>query len=161
MKTTIAIALVSLMMAAIAAAAQTNYFREQVQLAWTASASVNTVVGYRVYYGASSRGYTNSSTIGNVTNITVTLDPNQQGIYYFAVTARDAAGLESDFSNEVAYMLTATNAPPAPGDLSILKVTLQRSPDLVTWTTVTNFNAIYVGTTNGTKFYRSVLSISP
>jgi fibronectin type 3 domain-containing protein len=56
---------------------------------------------YVVYWGTASRVYTvNSGSIGLVTEYKVTL-PNDDKVYYFAVTAVDKAGLESDFSNEV------------------------------------------------------------
>jgi fibronectin type 3 domain-containing protein len=56
---------------------------------------------YIVYWGTASRFYTvNSGSIGLVTEHKVQL-PNDGKIYFFAVTAVDEAGLESDFSNEV------------------------------------------------------------
>lgn len=56
---------------------------------------------YIVYWGVASRAYTvNSGNIGLVTKHKVQL-PDDGKIYYFAVTAVDTAGLESDFSNEV------------------------------------------------------------
>jgi hypothetical protein len=72
-----------------------------VALAWDGSPSPE-VTGYRVSYGAASGIYTNSVAMGNVTNITV---PNlTSGVtYFFAVSAFDSNGLESAFSNEIAY----------------------------------------------------------
>ncbi len=56
---------------------------------------------YIVYWGTTSGDYTeNSGNIGLVTEYTVEIQDDGQ-IYYFAVTAVDDAGLESDFSNEV------------------------------------------------------------
>ncbi len=64
-----------------------------------------TAVGYRIYVGPSTRLYTNSYAVGNVTNATLTgLKFNQT--YFFAATAYNATGEESIFSNEV--MATAT-----------------------------------------------------
>jgi hypothetical protein len=58
-----------------------------------------TVVGYRVYYGPTSKVYGAPVDVGNDTTHTVTgLD---DGRYYFAVTAYNAIGLESGYSNEV------------------------------------------------------------
>ena len=79
-----------------------------VTLAWNASMD-HGVVGYDVYYGGASRGYTNKTATGlvyrqAVSNLTVGIR------YYFAVTARNASGVEGDFSNEVAW--TVTNPPP-------------------------------------------------
>ena len=56
---------------------------------------------YVVYWGSSSGTYsTNSGDIGLVTSYSCTL-PDDGQIYYFAVTAVDTMGLESDYSNEV------------------------------------------------------------
>jgi hypothetical protein len=58
------------------------------------------VLGYTVYYGTQHLSYDHSINVGNTTSCTVTdLDPNS--VYYFAVTANDGAGGESDFSSEV------------------------------------------------------------
>jgi hypothetical protein len=60
----------------------------------------DSLAGYRVYYGAFSRNYTDSVSI---TNPQVTQQSFQlpSGLYYFAMTAIDRDGLESDYSNEV------------------------------------------------------------
>jgi len=56
------------------------------------------VAGYKLYYGTSSRNYSNNINVGMVTSYTVSgLAP---GTYYFTVTAYDASGNESGFSNE-------------------------------------------------------------
>jgi hypothetical protein len=73
-------------------------------LAWDRSSSTD-VVGYRVYFGPASRQYTNSTYVGNVTSSLVS------GLaggapYYFAMTAIDATGLESDYSTEFTYTPT-------------------------------------------------------
>ena len=78
-----------------------------VSLAWDPSVSPN-ISGYRVYLGLLSRIYQPPIEIGNQTTYTVTgLGP---GTWFFAVTAFDVDGNESDFSNEV----SETIAPPAP-----------------------------------------------
>ncbi len=79
-----------------------------VALAWDRSASAE-VTGYRVYYGAASGIYTNSTVVGNVsTNSVSGLAPG--AAYFFAITAYNAAGLESPFSNEITYTVP-TGAP--------------------------------------------------
>jgi hypothetical protein len=80
--------------------------QSKVGLAWDASADIS-VVGYRLYYGGSSRGYTNFIDVGAKTSASV---PGvRQGVpYYFAVTAYDSTGLESEFSDEVAYRVPIT-----------------------------------------------------
>jgi hypothetical protein len=69
-----------------------------VSLAWDPSISPN-ISGYKVYVGTSSRTYNAPVVIGNQTAYTVT--GLTSGTYYFAVTAFDVDGNESDYSNEV------------------------------------------------------------
>lgn len=69
-----------------------------VSLAWDPSTS-DGVVGYKVYYGNASGSYDSFHTITNQSSYTVT--NLATGTYYFAVTAFDASGNESGFSNEV------------------------------------------------------------
>jgi hypothetical protein len=61
------------------------------------------VTGNLVYYGNTSRSYSYCTNVGNVTKATVT--GLKAGTYYFAVTAVNIEGLESDFSNEVSTYL--------------------------------------------------------
>jgi hypothetical protein len=79
-----------------------------VTLAWDRSPDMN-VVGYKVYYGASSRTYTNIVTVGSVTNASVT-GLAEGTTYYFAATAYNILGMESDYSSEVSY--TEPASPP-------------------------------------------------
>src|SRR5437588_3049430 len=79
-----------------------------VTLAWDPSTSTN-VAGYHIYYGVASRSYTNSISVDLAT--TATVSGLLEGVtYYFAATALDTAGLESDFSNETSY--SVPNQPP-------------------------------------------------
>ncbi len=72
----------------------------EVNLAWEASNDPN-LSCYIVYWGANPGEYSsNSGNIGLVTSHQVDIPDNGQ-IYYFAVTAVDSTGQESDFSNEV------------------------------------------------------------
>ncbi len=74
---------------------------QSVSLAWDPSPDMN-VVGYIVHYGTASGSYPNRLDIGNTTNATVS--GLQEGIaYYFVATAYNAAGLESDPSNELRF----------------------------------------------------------
>ena len=77
-----------------------------VSLAWDPSISPN-ISGYKVYVGTSSRYYNAPITIGNQTTYTVTGLTN--GTYYFAVTAFDIDGNESDYSNEVSTTIGASS----------------------------------------------------
>lgn len=82
----------------------------KVSLAWDKSTEI-TVNQYRVYYGVASRDYTNYVSVGN-TNF-CTISNLLRGVtYYFAATALNTDGLESDFSNEVFYKVpTVPGAP--------------------------------------------------
>lgn len=72
-----------------------------VSFAWNPSPDAN-VEGYRIYYGVAPAQYTNHITVGNLTTGTVSGLVN--GVtYYFATTAYSVDGLESPFSNEIAY----------------------------------------------------------
>ena len=80
---------------------------QSVTLNWNASPS-GTVSGYNVYYGAGSLQYTNLLAAGNSTNLLIT--GLVEGVtYYFAATAFDVTGVESDFSPEVYYWVSSTN----------------------------------------------------
>jgi len=80
-----------------------------VSLAWDRNPESD-VVGYRVYYGPASRRYTNSTYVGNATtNLTTGL--SNGATYFFAVTALDATGLESDFSKEVVSTPSSSAGP--------------------------------------------------
>lgn len=79
--------------------------------------TITDLAGYNVYWGTSSRTYPNMSTvltciscpdpIGTEREQTcLALTPGQT--YYFAVTAFDASGNESDFSNEVMMDILVT-----------------------------------------------------
>jgi hypothetical protein len=78
-----------------------------ISLAWDASVSAG-VTGYKVYVGSSSGTYGTPIVIGNQTSYTAT--GLAAGTYYFAVTAYDASGNESGFSNEVSKTITGTVA---------------------------------------------------
>jgi hypothetical protein len=111
-----------------------------VTVVWDASPDPS-VVGYRVYFGIESERYTNSVTVTNALQVTIGgLVPGT--IYYFAATAFDAAGMESDLSNETYYYLAA----PAPVTARLAFAPyifraewngsagmLQRSTNLVQW----------------------------
>jgi len=81
--------------------ATTNIAGANITLAWDPSAEPD-VAGYRVHYGHSSRTYPFVVDAGNAT--TQVINDLQEGVtYYFAVTAYNVAGSESDFSGETGY----------------------------------------------------------
>jgi hypothetical protein len=82
-----------------------------VTLAWDASPGTNVIANYKVYYGVASRTYTNSVSAG--TSLTASISNLVAGAtYYFAATATDTSGLESDYSTEVSTTITSPNQPP-------------------------------------------------
>src|SRR5207244_154249 len=114
-----------------------------VSLVWNASSGTN-VAGYNVYYGVASRTYTNKVNVGNVTNATIS-GLIEGTTYFFAVTAYDQYGLESDYSNEMSYMVPVT--PPAnkaPTINQIANVTINEDAPLQT----VNLSGITSGATN-------------
>ncbi|NOS79567.1 MAG: hypothetical protein HOP35_16675 [Nitrospira sp.] len=56
---------------------------------------------YRVYYGTSSRNYSNSMGVGTTTSSTIS-NLTSGTIYYFAITAVDTSGNQSPYSQEIA-----------------------------------------------------------
>jgi len=115
---------------------------EQITLAWDASTDP-TIVGYNVYYGSTSREYTNNISVGQ--NTTVTISNLAGGVpYYFAATAMNSIGLESTFSSEVTYIPKTT----APTQLLLSwapqtnSVTLYQSTDLLVWRPLTNISGL-------------------
>lgn len=75
---------------------------DDVSLAWDPSISPN-ISKYKLYIGNASRSYSAVVMLGNQTTYVVTdLNP---GTWYFAVTAVDMDGNESDFSNEVSQII--------------------------------------------------------
>jgi hypothetical protein len=89
---------VALLIAAPTASAQGE---TSVTLAWDPSPD-SAVAGYRLYDGVASAAYTNVMDLGNATSGMVSNLVN--GVtYYFAVTAYDTNGQESDFSDEISY----------------------------------------------------------
>ena len=97
---------VVLVLAALAASAQGQ---NSVTLAWNPDAGTD-IAGYKIYYGVASRTYTNTNNVGNVTNATIS-SLISGTIYYFAATAVDTSGLESDYSTEVVYTNPVATAP--------------------------------------------------
>jgi Fibronectin type III domain len=78
----------------------------QVHLSWeppttrTDGTPLTDIVGYTLHYGVTSRTYAFIKHLGNQTSCEVSgLEPGRT--YFFAVTARDAAGHESAFSDEL------------------------------------------------------------
>lgn len=80
-----------------------------VTLAWDSSPDP-AVSGYRVYEGTASRNYSAVFDPGNTTNVSIG-GLRVGNVYYFAATAYDTNGLESDFSAELVYTNGSSSAP--------------------------------------------------
>ncbi len=82
----------------------------QVQLAWDAPTTnadntpLTDLAGYKIYYGQASGSYDDVIDVGNVTSFVVS-GLVEGKTYYFAATAYDFSGNESDFSNEVSFTI--------------------------------------------------------
>ncbi len=81
-----------------------------VTLAWDAN-SESYLGGYRVHYGTTSKTYTTTLNVQNVTQYTIP-DLEEGVMYFFAVTAygntgtwEDGSKVESDYSDEIAYTI--------------------------------------------------------
>jgi len=90
------------------ASASNTHAAQNVTLAWDANSETN-LAGYKLYYGAASRAYTNVSNLGNVLSASVTL--LEGSTYYFAVTAVNTLGVESDYSEEVSHNIPGNRSP--------------------------------------------------
>lgn len=76
---------------------------EQVSLAWDANSETD-LGGYKLYYGTASQAYSTVINVGNNTQVTV--NNLSQGVtYFFAVSAYNMQGAESDYSNEINKMV--------------------------------------------------------
>ena len=74
-------------------------------LNWTPSTD-SAVAGFKIYYGPSSRGYTNSLAVGKINSITIS-GLVAKATYYLVITAFDKAGHESPFSDEISFTVPA------------------------------------------------------
>jgi hypothetical protein len=114
-------------------------------LLWGPSSSLD-VVAYKLYYGTASKMYTKF--IQSATNFVnfVSSDTND---YYFAVTAVNSLGIESNYSNEV------TTVPPRN---RIVRFFVDTAPSITgPWSYVTN---VWTATNPpAMKFYRMNYSI--
>ena len=72
-------------------------------LAWDPSPGTNVIANYNVYYGVASATYSNVVAAGTNTTVPI-FNLVDSTTYYFAVTAVDTSGLESDYSTEVSAL---------------------------------------------------------
>jgi hypothetical protein len=87
-----------------------------IDLAWNSNSEPD-LAGYVVYYGTSSNAYTTAVDTGKGTSVRIT-GLAEDTEYFFALTAYNIYGVESDFSAEVSGYAAPGNDPgsdPAPG----------------------------------------------
>ena len=122
---------------------------QSVTLAWNASPSPE-VTGYRVYYGTNSRSYSVVTNAGLVLTQTVVLP--HLGRWFFAATAYDALGLESEFSNEVEWE-ARPGSPLVQGERVVrLSPVIERSTNQVDWVSTTGAPTFFAAT-NDVEFF--------
>jgi len=117
-----------------------------VTLAWNPSTDP-LVAGFNIYYGGTSGVYTNKTTVGSATSLTVS-NLVAGATYYFAATTYSAAGAESAMSSEVSYIVPGSTPGVrllvTPTRQFVLTVTglishaynILASQDLTTWTVI-------------------------
>ncbi len=83
----------------------------KVSIKWTHNTESD-LAGYKVYFGNATRVYQTTIDVGNNPTIEV-IDLVEGDTYYFAATAYDTSGNESDYSTELVYTVPkiAPNAP--------------------------------------------------
>lgn len=94
-----------------------------VEVSWNANAEAD-LAGYKVYYGTASGALGVCVDVGNETKSVIAITPTIGTRYYFAVTAYDTSGNESDKSPEVSILVPDDTAPASPKSI-ILKILQQ------------------------------------
>ena len=87
-----------------------------ITLAWNANSDPD-IAGYKVYYGTGSRDYGVNLTVGNFTSCVVS-GLTAGKTYYFAATAYNTGGQQSDYSTEMSYTVPAAPSPSTDGPTS-------------------------------------------
>jgi hypothetical protein len=108
-----------------------------VTLEWDRNLETN-VIGYRVYVGTASRVYDQVLDVSNSVIAVISIPVNVQT--FFAVTAYNSDGLESDFSEEVFYTRPPPPIPPMPPTRfritdtnEIVTLSLESTENLIDW----------------------------
>lgn len=122
--------------------------RARAVLAWDGS---DGAAGYRIYVGTEPRSYTRTLDARAALTLTVT-GLYQRTNYFFAATAYNAEGAESDFSNELPWSYQPR--PPGPTIITVTGCGLESSSDLRDWLPLWTDNVTLTNPV-GTRWYRS------
>lgn len=148
----------------IAGTIASNALAAEVTLAWNPNTESD-LAGYRIHHGTASGNYTVHIDVHNVSTYTVTgLTEGQT--YYFAATAYDASGNESEYSNQVSYSvpnaqgrlslspaggLTSSGNPGGPFSPPSITYTLTNSGGIaINWTAIKSQNWVTLTRSSGT-----------
>ena len=123
----------------------------QVTVGWDPSDDPE-LSGYKLYYGTASRSYSFSVATGTQTTSEVT-GLNEGTTYYFAATVTTTAGVESDFSSEIAYTAPACTSPPGQATLSSPSGTITIPTPTYIWNAVpcSSWYYLWVNDSTGTR----------
>ena len=105
-------------------------FSAEPKLRW--EASINEVIGYRVYYGVTQDNFPFMIDVGNATECPISIFKLKEGVpYYFVVRSYNNATSESVDSNVIEYIIEYSSSgddqtPPLPPQN--LKIRTQESP---------------------------------
>lgn len=124
-------------------------------LEWDANTETN-IGGYKVYVGPSSRNYTTNWTTTNTT-FTVTNVPVNRGSNFFAVTAFDTDGLESEYSDEVSGVFT--NRPARVTGVRLTPVLTAQSAPTPTGPWSPEVQLVELELTAQSRFYRLAIAV--
>lgn len=125
-----------------------------VTLGWDVHTDLS-VTGYALYFGVGPRAYTNQVPVNGRSNNTVTVSNLVRGAtYYFAVTAKNNVGLESDFSDEVSYAVPAPPVKPSVRPIAVMVVEAKQNLDEPLWFSDLSFPTMPIEPDGEKKFYR-------
>ena len=111
-------------------------------LTWQASASSPNIDGYRVYYGTSSRNYSqHADFLGTGTSVTVVAPPAGSTYYYMTVAYK--GNLESSDSNEVTKSTPAASPTPTPTPTPLYDFNGDGEPDYLLYNVSTRQTAVW------------------
>jgi hypothetical protein len=123
----------------------------KVTLAWNPALNA---AGYKVYQGVGSLNYTNVAAAGSVLSVTVS-NLNLQVTNYFAATAYNASGVESDYSTELVLL-----PPPPPTNVFTFSVAIVGTSNLTTLYMVTNLPAFSLTNPPDCQSFKALMSVS-